>query len=210
MGLRGLKVAIQGYGNVGSNAARIIADEGCSIIAVSDSKGGIYNPEGLNPDKVLEHKKATGSVVGFPGAKTITNEELLAMECDVLVPAALGGQLTEKNAENVRAKLIVEAANGPTTPEADEILAEKGIMVVPDILANAGGVCVSYLEWIQNLHREHWPLEEVNRKLEEKMSQSYHEVKKVAQEKEVDMRKAAMILAVGRVADSLKTLGLWP
>lgn len=210
MSLRGLKIAIQGFGNVGSNAATIIAKEGCRIIAVSDSKGGIYNPEGLNPFKVLEHKRATGSVIGFPGSKTITNEELLALECDILVPAALGGQLTEKNAENVKAKAIVEAANGPTTPEADEILAEKRIMVIPDILANAGGVCVSYLEWIQNLHREHWPLEEVNKRLEERMSRSYHEVKRVAKEKEVDMRKAAMILAVSRVADSMKTLGLWP
>ncbi|MEM2560996.1 MAG: Glu/Leu/Phe/Val dehydrogenase [Candidatus Bathyarchaeia archaeon] len=208
--IKGAKVAIQGFGKVGWNAARLLYEEGFKIIAVSDSRGGIYNPEGLNPYEVFEHKKKTGSVVGFKGCKDITNEELLEIECDILIPAAIENQITEKNAGNVKAKIVAEAANGPTTLEGGRILNEMGIFVIPDILANCGGVTVSYFEWVQNLHREHWSLEEVITKLKERMIKAYKNVCEIANKNEVDMRTAALMLGVGRVADALKSLGIWP
>jgi len=208
--MKGLEVVVQGFGKVGRNAARLLYEQGCKVIGVSDSTGGIYNKDGINPLKVYEHKRKTGSVVGFSGCKDITNEELLELKCDVLIPAAIENQINEKNANKINASIIVEGANGPTTPTADKILYEKKVYVVPDILANAGGVTVSYFEWVQNLHREHWTKKEVESKLEEKIVHSYINVKETSKKYEVDMRKAALVLAVGRVAESLKTLGLWP
>ncbi len=209
--IKNATVAVQGYGNVGFYAAAVINElYGAKVVAVSDSRGGIYNPDGLNPQKVLEHKRKTGSVVGFPGAREITNEELLTLNVDILIPAALEGVITEKNANEVKAKVVAEGANGPTTPEADKILFEKGILVVPDILANAGGVTVSYFEWVQNLMRVQWTEEEVNMKLHDKIVKAFNEVYKVHKEKNVDMRTAAMMLAVQRVADAVRKRGLWP
>jgi glutamate dehydrogenase/leucine dehydrogenase len=209
--LKGATVAVQGYGNVGWNAAKIAFDLGAKVVAVSDSRGGIYNPKGLNPRKVFDHKDKTGSVLGFKGAtKEITNDELLETSCDILIPAALENQITKANAGRIKAKIIGEAANGPTTPKADEILGEKMVFLVPDILANAGGVTGSYFEWVQNLTREHWALEEVNGKLEKIMVKAFNDVYKTMSEEETNMRTAALLLGVGRVADAIKTLGLWP
>jgi glutamate dehydrogenase/leucine dehydrogenase len=212
--LKGATVAVQGYGNVGMNAAKIAHDMGCKIVAVSDSIGGIYNPKGLNPYDVQEHKSKIGSVVNYKkcqkGCEHITNEDVLETKCDILIPAALENQITKINANKIRAKIVAEGANGPTTPEADKILHEKGIVLIPDILANAGGVTTSYFEWVQNLTREHWTVEEVNRKLENKMVKAFDDVYKISKKEESDTRTAALMLGVGRVAEAIKTLGLWP
>jgi len=208
--MKGATVAVQGYGNVGGNAAKIAYNLGSKIIAVSDSRGGIYSQDGLNPHKVYEHKSKTGSVIDFPESKNIANEELLELKCDILIPAALENQITKANADKIKARIVAEGANGPTTPEADKVLHEKGIFLVPDILANSAGVTVSYFEWVQNLTREHWTLEEVNRKLEDKIVKAFNDVYKVAKKEESDMRTAALILGVGRVSEAIKTLGLWP
>jgi len=203
--LKGATVAIQGYGNVGSHAAEILHEFGCKIIAVSDSKGGIYNPTGLDPLEVKEHKDKTGSVVSFPRAKNVTNEKLLELECDILVPAALENQITQENAHNIKAKIIAEGANGPTTPEADKILYERGIFVIPDILANAGGVTVSYFEQVQNQMNYYWTEEEVNSKLETVMRNSFREVSLISKEYGAPMRTASYILAVKKIANAIKT-----
>lgn len=208
--LKGATVAVQGFGNVGWNAANIIHEMGCRIVAVSDSTGGIYCKEGLNPHKIYEHKSKTGSVANHEKCQNITNEELLETECDILVPAALENQITKANADKIKARIIAEGANGPTTPEADRILWERETLLVPDILANSGGVTASYFEWVQNLTREHWTLEEVNRKLESKMVRAFDDVCALAKKEESDMRTAALMLGVGRVAEAMKTLGLWP
>ena len=211
MKMKGATMAVQGYGNVGGNAAKIAHNMGVKVVGVSDSRGGIYNPRGLNPVKVWEHKMKTGSVLGFKNAvKEITNPELLELECDILVPAALENQITKVNAGRIQAKIVGEAANGPTTPDADKILHEKKVFLIPDILANAGGVTASYFEWVQNLTREHWTLEEVNRKLENVMVKSFKDVYDAMVKEEVDMRTAALLLGVGRVAKAIETLGLWP
>jgi glutamate dehydrogenase/leucine dehydrogenase len=180
------------------------------VVAVSDSTGGIYCPDGLVPADVLAYKEQTGSMQGYRGCKSISNEELLELDCDILVPAALENQITAKNADHIKAKLVAEAANGPTTPEADRILYEKEICLIPDILANSGGVTVSYFEWVQNLTREQWPLELVNQKLEAKMTKAFNDVEAVVAREQSDMRTGALILGVGRVANAIKTLGLWP
>jgi glutamate dehydrogenase (NAD(P)+) len=208
--LKNATVAIQGYGNVGYNAATILHSMGCKIIAVSDSKGGVYCPNGINPYDVRAHKSKTGSVINHKDGTNITNDELLQTKCDILIPAALQNQITKDNADKIRAKIVAEGANGPTTPEADTALREKGTFLIPDILANSGGVTVSYFEWVQNLTREHWTLQEVNRKLEEKMTKAFDDVYKLSKKEESDMRTAALMLGVGRVAHALKTLGLWP
>jgi len=210
MKIKGAKVAVQGYGNVGWNAAKIAYDWGAKILAVSDSMGGICCKEGLNPYKVYEHKQKTGSVVNFKGSEKITNEEVLETKCDILIPAALENAITGANADNIDTKMVAEGANGPTTPEADKILHEKKILLIPDILANAGGVTVSYYEWVQNLEREHWPLNEVCGKLETKMVKAFKDVYNVSKKEKCDMRLAALMLGVGRVTDAIKTLGLWP
>ncbi|MGF3535591.1 MAG: Glu/Leu/Phe/Val family dehydrogenase [Candidatus Bathyarchaeia archaeon] len=201
--LKGATVAVQGYGNVGYHAARLLHEIGCKIIAVSDSKGGIYNPQGLDPVKVLEHKDKTGSVVDYPGSQLITNEQLLEMECDILVPAALENQITEKNANKIKAKIVAEGANGPVTPEADEILYKKGIFVIPDILANSGGVIVSYFEQVQNQMNYYWTEEEVRAKLKDTITKAFNDVLKMSTQHSVNMRTAAYMLAVKRVADAM-------
>ncbi|MDH5481409.1 MAG: Glu/Leu/Phe/Val dehydrogenase [Candidatus Bathyarchaeota archaeon] len=208
--LKNATVAVQGYGNVGWNAAKIAHDIGCKIVAVSDSVGGIHCPKGLNPYKIYEHKSKTGSVINYKGCINITNEELLKTRCDILIPAALENQITGTNAGEIKAKIVAEGANGPTTPEADKALQEKKIMLIPGILANSGGVTASYFEWVQNLTREHWTLEKVNNKLETKMVKAFNDVYKTAKQEESDMRTAALMLGVGRVAEAMKTLGLWP
>jgi glutamate dehydrogenase (NAD(P)+) len=203
-------VAIQGFGNVGYHAAQAASEIGCKVIAVSDSNGGILCENGLNPAKVLAHKEKTGAVQGFKGCRDISNEELLETQCDVLIPAALGKQITCKNVDRIHARLVAEAANGPTTPEADKALYEKGIVLIPDILCNCGGVTVSYFEWVQNLTREHWTLEEVNGKLEKKITRAFNDVYELSNKEKSDMRTAALMLGVGRVANAIKILGLWP
>ena len=203
-------VAVQGFGNVGVSAAQIFHEAGAKIIADSDSKGGIYNPRGLDPKKVLAAKLKGSSVLDYKEGDRITNEELITMQCDVLVPAALENVITLKNAPKVRAKIIAEGANGPTVPEADEILQSNGIFVIPDILANAGGVTVSYFEWVQNIQEFFWSEEDVNRKLGEIMTRSFHEVLKMTQDHKVTPRLAAYMLAVGRVAEAIQLLGLYP
>ncbi|MFQ6073729.1 MAG: Glu/Leu/Phe/Val dehydrogenase [Candidatus Bathyarchaeia archaeon] len=208
--MKDARVAVQGFGSVGWNTARILHEEGCKIVAVSDSKGGIHNSSGVNPLRVFEHKRKTGSVVGYASSKQITNEELIELSCDILVPAALENQITRKNAPNVKAQIVAEAANGPTTPEADRILHEKGVFVIPDILANSGGVTSSYFEWVQNLTRERWTTERVNERLETMMVKAFKEVHDLSKEQEIHMRLAALMLGIGRVAEALKTLGVWP
>jgi glutamate dehydrogenase (NAD(P)+) len=209
--LKDARIAIQGYGNVGYNAAKILHEEyGAKIVAVSDSKGGIYSEKGLIPQKVMEHKEKTGSVVGFNGAKQITNEEILTTPCDILIPAALENAVTKQIAEKINASAVAEGANGPTTPEADKVLKERGIVVIPDILANAGGVTVSYFEWVQNLKRETWTLEEVHAKLEAKMVKGFRDVLEASRKYEVTMRQAAMAVAVQKVAEAINYLGIWP
>jgi glutamate dehydrogenase/leucine dehydrogenase len=208
--LKGATVAVQGYGNVGWNAAKIAYDWGCKIVAVSDSIGGIYSSKGLNPYDVYKHKSKTGSVVNYKGTESITNKEILETNCDILIPAALENQITRANADKIKAKIVAEGANGPTTPEADKILHQEGVVLVPDILANSGGVATSYFEWVQNLTREHWTVQDVNRKLENKMVKAFNDVHKTATAEESDMRTAALVVGVGRVAEAIKTLGLWP
>jgi len=207
---RNATIAIQGYGNVGFNAAKILHKWGAKIIAVSDSKGAIMNRNGLDPLKVLSHKSKTGSVLNFDAAENISNKELLELDTDFLIPAAIERQITRDNADNIKAKVIVEGANGPTTSEADKILTEKGIKIIPDILANAGGVTVSYLEWVQNLQRFKLKREEVLRRLDDKMVKAFDEVLDFSRKYEVGMRKGALLLAVHRVAQAVSSLGIWP
>jgi glutamate dehydrogenase/leucine dehydrogenase len=203
-------VAVQGFGNVGYSGARIFHEVGAKIIAVSDSKGGIYNPKGLDPRKVLEAKQKGSSVIDYKEGDRITNEELITMKCDVLVPSALENVITLKNAAKVQARIIAEGANGPTVPEADEILQSNGVLVIPDILANAGGVTVSYFEWVQNIQEFFWSEENVNTKLGEIMVRSFNEVFKISREHKVTPRLGAYMLAVGRVAEAIQLLGLFP
>jgi glutamate dehydrogenase (NAD(P)+) len=204
-------VSVQGFGNAGSIAAKLITDEGATVVAVSDSTGGIHDPKGLDIPKVIAWKQEHGTVQGFPGAKDITNAEVLEVECDILIPAALENQITARNAGNIKARLIAEAANGPTTPEADEILFKSWkTFMIPDILCNAGGVTVSYFEWVQDLNRDHWSEQVVNEKLKEIMVRAFQEVLAVARREQVDMRTAAYLLAVKRVADAMELRGLYP
>jgi glutamate dehydrogenase/leucine dehydrogenase len=201
--LKGATVAVQGYGNVGYHAARLLNELGCKIIAVSDSKGGIYNPKGMDPAKVLEHKNKTGSVIDYEGCKNITNDELLELECEILVPSALENQITNTNASKIKAKIVAEGANGPTTPEADEILYQNGVFVIPDILANSGGVIVSYFEQVQNQMNYYWTEEEVRTKLKATITKAFKDVLAISQQYNVNMRVAAYMSAVKRVADAM-------
>jgi glutamate dehydrogenase (NAD(P)+) len=203
-------VVIQGSGKVGGNAALLLKELGYTIVGLSDSGCALYNPTGIEPLDALRHKAESGSLRGYPHARETTNRELLEMDCDILIPAAVENQLTKHNADRIRAKLVAEGANGPTTPEANEVLTERGIFVIPDILANAGGVIVSYLEWVQNLQRDHWSVDEVNGRLKTKIVRSFHDVHATAEKHEIDMRNGAHILAVSRVADAIKALGIWP
>jgi glutamate dehydrogenase (NAD(P)+) len=208
--LRGATVAIQGFGNVGSAVARLFAEKKAKIVAISDSRGGVHNPRGIDPLRALRYKERSGTVVGMPGASRISNDELLALKCDILVPAALENVITLHNADQIKAKIVAEGANGPTTPHADEILSRKGVFVVPDILANAGGVTVSYFEWTQDLQGFFWQLQEVNSKLEFVMRRAFNDVHETMRKFHVYPRAAAYILAVGRVADATLVRGLFP
>ncbi len=203
-------VAVQGFGNVGAVAANLLAREGCRLVAISDSKGGVYNPEGLDLEGLLVRKKETGSVIGSKNAETITNAELLELRCDILVPAAFEHQLVKANASSVKAKVVIEGANNPTTPEADRILASSGIFVVPDILANTGGVIVSYLEWVQGLQFLFWEEAEVNDYLRNILTKAFTEVLQTSQQEKVDMRTAAYIIALRRLATAMDLRGIFP
>ncbi|MFM8730283.1 MAG: Glu/Leu/Phe/Val family dehydrogenase [Candidatus Limnocylindrus sp.] len=210
LNLKGATVVVQGYGNAGSIAAKLIADLGAKVIAVSDSSGGIHNPSGLDLAAVGAHKKKTGSVVGLAGATPVSNQAILEIPCDVLIPAALENQITAENAAKIKTKIVAEAANGPTTPEADEILFANGAMLIPDILCNAGGVTVSYFEWVQDLNRDFWEEEEVNLRLEKKMVRAFNEVYDMAQEQKSHLRTGAYLLSVKRVADAMSVRGIYP
>ncbi|MDH7489849.1 MAG: Glu/Leu/Phe/Val dehydrogenase [Anaerolineae bacterium] len=208
LNLKGAPCAIQGYGNAGYHGHILVQEIlGMKVVAVSDSKGGIYKADGLDPKAVSEHKDKTGSVLNFPGAKNITNEELLELDVVVLIPAALENQITEKNAANIKAKIVAEFANGPTTPEADKILFANGVYVIPDFLCNAGGVTVSYFEQVQNAYDYYWPIEEVHEKLDRKMTAAFHAVHEMAQKHKVDNRIGAYLVAVHRVAEAMRLRG---
>ncbi len=206
----GATVVVQGFGNVGSAAAALMHAEGCKIVGVSDVFGGIYNPAGLDMPALLRHVAQTKSVVGFPGTQAVTNQELLELPCTYLVPAALEGQITDANAGRIKARVIVEGANGPTTPDADAILEKKGITVLPDVLANAGGVIVSYFEWVQDLQLFFWSEEDINQRLERIMVRSVHEVIELARSQGISYRLAALQRAVERVAEALMIRGIYP
>ena len=208
--LAGATVAVQGFGKVGGAAAALAAELCMKVVAVSDITGGVQNPSGLDVAALRQYVSERGGVEGFPDADPVTNEQVIAFECDVLVPAALEGVITEDNAAGVRAGIIVEGANGPTTPGADEILLENGVFVVPDILANAGGVTVSYFEWNQGLTALFWTEAQVNSRLERVMVNAFHEVLAEAERRRVDLRTAAMAVAVGRVAEAVRLRGIHP
>ncbi|MFH1905404.1 MAG: Glu/Leu/Phe/Val dehydrogenase [bacterium] len=210
MDIEDTSIVIQGYGNVGRATAELLYKEGCKIIGVGDVYGSIYNPRGLDIEKLSKHLADTGTVAKYKDADSIENKSLLELKCDILIPAALEGQIREDNAEEIKAKIIVEAANGPVTNEADNILKQKGIYVVPDILANAGGVTVSYFEWVQGLQSYFWSKREVNLKLRDIMTKAFYDVLAISEKENVDMRMAAYMLAVGRVAEAIKIRGLYP
>jgi glutamate dehydrogenase (NAD(P)+) len=208
--LKETTIAVQGFGNVGATTAILLAREGCRIVAVSDSKGGVCNLKGLEIDGLLTHKRETGSVIGFKNAENITNTELLGIKCDILVPAALENQIVASNAASVKARIIIEGANGPTSPDADKILDGDGILIVPDILANCGGVIVSYLEWVQSMQSFFWDETEVNSYLQRVMTNAFVEVLGISQQVKVNMRAAAYILALRRLAVAMTTRGIFP
>ena len=210
MPVQGARVSIQGFGNAGSIAARLFHHEGCKVVAVSDTRGGIYNESGLDPATVLRFKQERGSVVNFPRAQNISVQEVLEIPCDILIPAATEGVITSANADRVQARIISEAANGPTTPEADEILFRKGVYIIPDILANAGGVTVSYFEWVQDLQSFFWDVEEITQKLEVIMNRAFAAVADKADQFSCDMRLAANMLAISRVAEATQVRGIYP
>lgn len=210
MPLQGARVVVQGFGNVGAVAARLLYEEDCQVIAVSDSKGGVYNANGLNIAKLVAERAHGGSVTQHGHGDRISNEELLELGCDILIPAATEGQITQKNADRIRARVVAEGANGPTTPEADQMLVAKGTMVIPDILANAGGVTVSYFEWVQDLQQYFWHEHQINERLSEVMIAGFQRVMALSQKERVDLRTAALMLAVKRVADGKQVRGLYP
>jgi glutamate dehydrogenase (NAD(P)+) len=208
--LEGARVVVQGFGNVGSVAAGQIARLGCTVIGVSDIMGGVHNSRGLDVDRLLAHNREVKTVVGYPDADHLTNEELLELSCDFLVPCALEGQIAEDNAPRIKARVVVEGANGPTTPAADAILEDRGVTVIPDIVANAGGVIVSYFEWVQGLQQFFWSEEEVNQNLERIIVRAFDQVTRVAEERRVSLRSAALIRAIDRVAEALYLRGIYP
>lgn len=210
LSLKGAKVVLQGFGNAATFTGEYLEKMGAKVIAASDSKGSIINPSGIKTSKLIEYKEKKGSVVGFPGSKKITTEELLTTKCDVLVPAALENQITASIAKNLKCKIIAEAANGPTLPEADPLIYKKKIMVIPDILANSGGVCISYLEWVQNNMGYYWSFDEVAKKMEDHITRGFKDTYARAKKYNIDMRKAAMVLAVERVVEAFNQRGIWP
>ncbi len=208
--MAGAKVVVQGFGNAGTYAAQFLKSMGCKVVAVSDTSGGTYSGDGLDVDGVMAHKRATGSCQGSVGTESLTNYELLELPCDILVPAALESQITERNADRIDAKIVVEGANGPTTPEADTILDQRGITVAPDILANAGGVAVSYFEWVQDLQFYFWSKEEIDTRLEQIMVRSFKEVAANAERERCNLRTAALMLAVEKVGEAINIRGIYP
>ena len=208
--LKTATVAVQGFGNAGQFAAQLIEELGAKIIAVSDSQGGVYNKNALQVGSLRKHKEKTGSVVGFSGAKSISNEDLLETECTILIPAALENQITKKNAGKIGAKIMAEAANGPTTPDADDTLYKNKVLVIPDVLANGGGVTVSYFEWLQNLRRDYWSENDINERLDRNITKAFLDVYDTHEKYGVNMRKASTLLAVNRVVEALKIRGVWP
>ncbi|HET7148911.1 MAG TPA: Glu/Leu/Phe/Val dehydrogenase [Candidatus Nitrosopolaris sp.] len=203
-------VAVQGFGNAGQFAAQFLEEQGAKVIALSDSKGGVYNKNGIQIGALRKHKEKKGSVVGFPESKSISTEEVLETDCTILVPAALENQITKKNAPKINAKIVAEAANGPTTPEADDILFKNKTLVIPDVLANGGGVTVSYFEWLQNLRRESWTENQINEMLDQKITRAFSDVYATHDKYQVNMRKASTVLAINRVVEAIKIRGLWP
>jgi glutamate dehydrogenase (NAD(P)+) len=201
---------VQGFGNAGQFSSKLVEEQGAKMIAAADSQGSIIKTDGISVDALMKFKRETGSIVGFENAKSITNDELLETECTILIPAALENQITKNNADKIKTQIIAEAANGPTTPEADEILFKKDILVIPDVLANGGGVTVSYFEWLQNLRRDYWTEEEVNKRLDINITKSFYDVYDTHTKYKVDMRKAATLLAVKRVVEAINIRGLWP
>jgi glutamate dehydrogenase (NAD(P)+) len=201
---------VQGFGNVGSITALSAYDMGCTVVGITDIEGGLYDPDGINVPALRDYRKQTGSFKGYPKGKFITNEELLGIDCDVLIPAALENQLTAYSARSVKARMVAEGANGPTTPEGDAVLNDKGIIVIPDILCNAGGVVASYFEWVQDLQQLFWDEDDVTRRLERIMIRSFHDVHDKANQLKVDMRTGAQCLGIGRVAEAHLTRGLYP
>jgi len=208
--LDGSRVVVQGYGNAGLYSAKLMAELGATVIGVSDTSGGIHSAKGLDPEKVAAFKRETGRVQGLPGAERITNSDLLELDCDVLIPAAIENQIGAHNAPRIKAKIVAEAANGPTSPEADKILHDRDVMLIPDILCNAGGVTVSYFEWVQDLQNLFWREATINARLKEVMVKSFNDVLDLARKHKVDMRTAAYMLAVTRVADATLTRGIYP
>jgi glutamate dehydrogenase (NAD(P)+) len=206
----GKKAVVQGFGNVGSNAARFLHQEGCKVIAVSDVRSGVFNPNGLDIPALLTYISQSKFIEGFPGGEPVTNHDLLELPCDVLVPAALSGQITEENANRISCKILAEAANGPTTPAADLILQERGIFLVPDILANAGGVTVSYFEWVQDLQNFFWNEKEINAKLRDIITDAFRAVLNLSLSEKVDMRMAALMLSVRKISEAQLARGLFP
>jgi len=210
MAIEGTRVVVQGFGKVGAPAAFLIEERGAKVIAVSDARGGVYNSHGLNTRNLLAYASAQGTVVGYKPAEPIANAELLELECDVLMPCALEHQITATNAPRVRAKIVAEGANGPLTPEADELLTDQGVFIIPDILCNAGGVTVSYFEWVQDLQSFFWGEDEINERLRQIMVRSFNHVVRISHEKKVDTRTAAQILAIQRVAEAVLIRGIYP
>jgi glutamate dehydrogenase (NAD(P)+) len=208
--LKGARAVVQGFGNVGSVAGRLLWREGALVIAVSDARGGITSSQGLDIRELTTHVRATGSVVGFPGAEPISNAELLELPCEILIPAAVGSQITVHNADRIRARIVAEGANGPTTPEADDILGDRGVLVIPDILANAGGVVVSYFEWVQGLQYYFWRESEINSRLQELIIRAYNQVSALAKKESVNLRTAALMLGIRRIAEGFQLRGFYP
>jgi glutamate dehydrogenase (NAD(P)+) len=210
MELRGRRAVVQGFGNVGSVAARLLWREGCLIVGVADVKGGIYNAQGIDIRQLDSHIAEAGSVAGFAGADAVGSAEILELPCDILIPAAVGSQLRQDNADRIKASIVAEGANGPTTPEADVILRDRGVTVIPDILANAGGVVVSYFEWVQGLQYYFWRESEITARLQEIMTRAFNKVWSIASKEGTDLRTAALIEGVRRVADAFTLRGLYP
>ena len=210
LSLKGAKVVLQGFGNASTFAGEYLEKMGAKVIGVSDSKGSISIPKGAKVSAILSHKEKKGSVVGFPGSKKISTEELLTTKCDILVPGALENQIDAKIAKNLKCKIIAEAANGPTLPEADPIIYQKKILVIPDILANSGGVCISYLEWVQNNMGYYWTFDEVANKMEKNITKGFKDAYEMSKKHKIDMRKATMALAVSRVVEAFNQKGIWP
>ena len=208
--LNGSRVVVQGFGNVGYWTSCLLHQMGCSIIATGEKQGAIYCEKGINIESLRQHRAAQGSVTGYPGCETITNKELLELPCDILIPAALERQITEENAPRIMAKLVVEGANGPTTPEADAVLADKGVIVVPDVLANAGGVIVSYFEWVQDIDRLYWSQSDVEQRLEAILCRSFKTVLEAAARHKSSLRTAALLIAIEKVAEATKVRGIYP